>query len=170
MKKCLVEGCEAKHHSLGYCRKHSWRFQQNGDPCVSRYKRHGKDKKAYNAWHQMVDRCTNPENKSYARYGGRGIRVCDAWLDFEKFYADMGPSNGLTIDRRDNDGNYDPSNCRWATRAIQQRNNSRTRLTEEIVADIRSMHASGQLQKTIAEKYGISDAYVSQIVNFKIWR
>ena len=170
MRKCSVEGCEGKHHSFGFCRKHSWRFQQNGSPEVSRYKRHGQDKKAYNAWYQMIQRCTNPESSSFDRYGARGIKVCDRWMDFDKFYEDMGASNGLTLDRRDNDGDYCKSNCRWATRAVQQRNNSRTRLTEKIVADIRAMYAAGSLQKEIAKKYGIKDSYVSQIVNMRIWR
>lgn len=170
MVKCSIEGCNGKHHSFGFCRKHSWRFQQNGDPNIVKYKRHGKDRKTYNIWRQMHDRCSNPDSSSYDRYGERGIKVCERWSDFDKFYEDMGPSNGLTIDRIDNDGNYEPSNCRWATRAVQQRNNSRTRLTEEIVADIRMMFANGALQKDIAKKHGIKDSYVSQIVNFRIWR
>jgi len=169
-KSCAVEGCESAHHSHGYCRMHSWRFQQSGDPLISKYKRHGKDRKTYNVWLQMIDRCSNPEHRSFAIYGGRGITVCERWADFEKFYEDMGPANGLTIDRIDNDKGYSPENCRWATRATQQRNNSRTRLNEEIVAAIRAEYAAGALQKDIGAKYGIADAYVSQIVNHKIWR
>lgn len=76
----------------------------------------------YDVWKSMRQRCYNPRNKSYENYGGRGIRVCKRWELFEKFLADMGPPRGLTLDRRNNDGNYTPKNCRWATRMEQSRN------------------------------------------------
>lgn len=83
----------------------------------------------YEAWHAMKQRCLNPKHKSYHRYGGRGITICDRWRDsFEAFLADMGPrpSADLSIDRIDNDGNYEPSNCRWTTRQVQMSNRSCT--------------------------------------------
>lgn len=73
----------------------------------------------------MRQRCLNPNNGGYVNYGGRGIAVCDRWRDsFENFLADMGerPGPGYSIDRIDVDGNYEPGNCRWATRSEQQRN------------------------------------------------
>ncbi len=79
----------------------------------------------YRIWYGMVRRCHDPRDPYFARYGGRGIRVCDRWRDdFMAFLSDrrLRPSAEHSLDRRDNDGDYTPENCRWATRAVQQRN------------------------------------------------
>jgi hypothetical protein len=79
----------------------------------------------YMAWCSMKYRCNNPNNKRYADYGGRGIKVCDRWMDsFENFLSDMGtkPSKAHSLDRINNNGDYTPFNCRWATAVEQNRN------------------------------------------------
>lgn len=83
----------------------------------------------FRVWHWMKDRCLNTKNKNWPRYGGRGILVCSEWMDFENFMRDMGPSfpgTGWTIERKNNDGNYQPGNCIWATRKTQMRNTCRS--------------------------------------------
>ena len=87
----------------------------------------------YVIWNGMMQRCYNPKESSYPDYGGRGIRVCESWHDVRNFISNMenGYGPGLSIDRRDNDGNYSPENCRWVTRAIQA-NNTRANITIEL--------------------------------------
>lgn len=114
---------------------------------------HGKSTRPeFSVWKGMLSRCGNPSTNNYANYGGRGISVCDRWREsFAHFLADMGPrpSTNHSIDRINNDGNYEPGNVRWATR-IEQSHNSR---------QIRSITAFGKVWhlRQLAAHYGINE-------------
>jgi hypothetical protein len=92
------------------------------NPAYSHGKRRSKE---YAAWDHMKQRCNNPSNHNFKNYGARGIKVCDSWTNsFEQFIADMGPapSDNHSLDRIDNNGNYEPGNCKWSTFKEQQEN------------------------------------------------
>ncbi len=91
--------------------------------------------KIYSTWRGMIDRCDNPNRDSFYNYGGRGIKVCERWYKFENFIEDMGiPKEGLTIDRINNDGNYEPGNCRWVTIQENLKNRRKRRPKDQITA------------------------------------
>lgn len=91
----------------------------------------GKDSPTYISWRSMRDRCTNPLKDNYKWYGAIGVTICERWTIFENFLADMGERpSGMTLDRSDPHGNYEPSNCRWATALEQGRNKRKKVLTD----------------------------------------
>jgi hypothetical protein len=150
----------------------------------------------YYAWNAMKQRCSNPRNASFKNYGGRGISVCARWAEsFEAFIADMGPRpKGLTIDRLNNDGNYEPSNCRWATREQQIANSRKATgvrhgtktspywerakgeqqaqavLTAPQVLEIRLRAARGERPTAIARAFGVTSQNVNAIAKRKTWK
>ncbi|SDJ27527.1 hypothetical protein [Salimicrobium halophilum] len=122
-------------------------------------KTHGMRKtRLYNIWTQMIQRCTNQNLDHYARYGGRGITVCDEWKDFKCFvrWANQnGYNDGLTIDRINVDGNYEPGNCKWSTDIEQARNKRTSRyitINEETKTLAEWAEISGLPYKTIQRR------------------
>jgi len=88
-----------------------------------------KESREYWVWNSMKNRCLNPKYKHFSDYGGRGITVCDRWLDFNNFYSDMGPAaKGMTLERINNSAGYSPENCRWADRTTNNRNKRNSRM------------------------------------------
>lgn len=127
----------------------------------------------YRCYRAMISRCIYPSKVYYADYGGRGIRVCDRWMNgegemsgYDCFVADMGEKPiGLTIDRRDNNGNYEPSNCRWATQSEQMFNTRATKFTPIDRDNVISLHQGGMNRSAIARQVGMSRTYVCNIIN-----
>ena len=98
---------------------------RNREQLIQRITKHGMyGKREYYIWGSMKARCQNPKDKNFINYGGRGIQVCQQWAEsFQAFYQDMGPTPyGKSLERIDNNGNYELRNCKWATRSEQQRN------------------------------------------------
>lgn len=129
---------------------------------------HGKKPRVYRSWQAMLRRCGKPKDSAYARYGGRGIKVCDRWRDFRNFLADMGePPPGCSIERIDNNGNYESSNCRWATQKEQcsnQRSNWRVQFGGEQITVAEATRRLGLGQTRIYKALYKSGAMKNTVV------
>jgi len=128
MGVCSITKCDKKYYAKNYCEMHYVRVRKHGDPSIVKRKiTHNKTGTHIHwIWKAMLDRCKNPKNKRYRRYGGRGIKVCDEWKGnngFSNFYACVGDKpSGKSLDRINNNGNYEPDNVRWATYKQQSLN------------------------------------------------
>jgi hypothetical protein len=126
----------------------------------------------------MRNRCCLPSRKCFHRYGGRGIRVCDEWLKNPGVFIDWALANGwqegLELDRKKNDGNYEPGNCRFVTPAANSRNRSTTKLDTETVKSIRERRQSGDLKdktyREIGETFGISLWAAFDVIKGRSWQ
>lgn len=141
----------------------------NGGCIECRTLRPSKIPELYGTWYQMRNRCTNEEHDSYDSYGGRGITVCERWLypenGYDNFVADMGPRpQGYTLDRIDNDGNYEPSNCRWADAVTQQRNTRHAKLKAEDVVVAFTLLDNGMSQRAVSKIYKCSPSSIRRMV------
>lgn len=126
----------------------------------------------YASWQAMLSRCRYPERDPQAKHCRRGIVVCSRWQTFENFLADMGERPlGTTLDRfPDLNGNYEPSNCRWATPIEQARNRRNARLSFEDAVAVAIARLGGETCRSIARRFGCSESLPREIVKGRTWR
>ncbi len=137
--------------------------------------RHGESQtKLYRIWKAIRERCANLKHISYQWYGKKGISVCREWLEyipFRDWALVNGYREGLTIDRIDGNGNYEPNNCRFVPMAINRRNQSSVKLNQNDVDLIRKKHTTGNYSHMqLAKEYNVSKTHITSIVNFKKWK
>jgi len=124
----------------------------------------------YTIWADMRKRCLNANSKNYHQYGGRGISICKRWESFYFFLKDMGERPvGTTLDRIHNDGNYEPSNCRWASQKTQVRNSRRAKLNMEKADIIRGRLSNGEKRQALADAFGVDSGTIGYIDRGLTW-
>ena len=164
IERGFTHGTRAK--SCG-CMKSEWSKHSNF--------KHGDYKHPlYKIWGHMKDRCYVVKCQRYNSYGGRGIRICDEWKEdyfiFKKWALENGFKEGLTIDRIDVNGNYEPTNCQFLTYKENSRYKRHTKLNWEKVGEIRKKYKSGQYtQVKLSQQYGVHQTKISQVVNNHVW-
>ena len=135
---------------------------------------HGMSKtRLFGVWATMKNRCNNPKVDAYPHYGGKGIKVCDEWLDFITFHSwamENGYAHGMTIDRLDNSKDYHPGNCRFVSWTEQGRNTSRVKINVKTAREIKKYLALGYKPKKLSELLYVSYHIVKDIKRGKTWK
>ena len=174
MNICSVKGCQRNVIAKGYCTLHYQRIKNHGDDNYTDPRCHGKTNTLeYNSWRGMRNRCYQLSGKEFSSYGGRGIKVCARWLkSFQYFLDDMGerPTPKHQIDRIDNNGDYDPSNCRWVTCAENQKNKSNNKLNWIKVREIRAKYLIENNYKKLGREYNVASNTIKAVVLNRIWK
>lgn len=174
MNICVVDGCGRRVMARQMCSKHYQHAMYHGKELP--FGRTGRTvvpvtHPLYKVWGSIKNRCENPNNQSYSRYGGKGVTICPEWADFNNFYNDMheGYEKGLWIDRIDGSKGYSKDNCRWVNANESNRNRSNVKVTPELARKIRELYANGRLQISLADEFGLDQTTISDIVRFKSW-
>ena len=164
-----------------FCKQEVERSLSNGKKykscgCNQNQITHGETKtKLHRVWTDMKTRCLNPNVKQYKYYGGRGITICPEWTYSYIVFRDWALSNGyqenLEIDRRDNNGNYSPENCRFVTDKENSRNRRGRKIKSiEMANEIRDLYKTGNYtRKSLAIKYNVVKSSIDQIISNKTW-
>jgi hypothetical protein len=145
----------------------------NKELISKRSKTHGKtETPTYKIWIGIKTRCYNQKNKTFKYYGMRGIKMCPRWKNnFMNFLKDMGNHpKGMSIDRINNDGNYEPNNCRWTIQKYQNRNSHWAKLSEEKANEIKILNHQGISRKVLAKKYKVGIGAIACVLNNQTWQ
>ena len=125
----------------------------------------------YHSWQAMLARVRYMRRDKEKKHCGRGITVCDRWLTFDNFLSDMGERpEGCTLDRIDNDGHYEPGNCRWSSPTEQARNRRNARLIFSQAVEVARRRLAGEPCNVLAAEFGISESLPREIVKGRTWK